>query len=245
MIDKPIIAANWKMNLTKSDSGKLINNLNNFYDGGVELIIVPSFTLLDFAKSILSNDIALGAQNCYYKNEGSYTGEISPTQLIDIGCKYVIIGHSERRHIFGETNDLLKKKLLSAKNAGLIPIYCIGETIKEKRAGKTQEVLLKQIDILSKDIMPLVVAYEPIWAIGTGRIADIETIEQANSFIRDRLSDMEMTDVPIIYGGSVKPESTYKIASSNLIDGALVGGASLNAGQFIKIIDIFKEVKIC
>ena len=245
MIDKPIIAANWKMNLTKSDSGKLINNINNSYSGGAELIILPSFTLLNFVKSKLSSDIALGAQNCYYKNEGAYTGEISPTQLIDIGCKYVIIGHSERRHIFGETNDLLEKKLLSAKNAGLIPIYCIGETIKEKRAGKTQEVLLEQIDILSKDIMPLVVAYEPIWAIGAGRIADIETIEQANSFIRDKLSDMEMTDVPIIYGGSVKPESTYKIASSNLIDGALVGGASLNAGQFIKIVDIFKEVKIC
>ncbi len=245
MIDKPIIAANWKMNFTKSASRKLINNINNSYDGGAELIIVPSFTLLNFAKSILSNDIALGAQNCYYKNEGAYTGEISPTQLIDIGCKYVIIGHSERRHIFGETNDLLGKKLLSAKNAGLIPIYCIGETIKEKRAGKTQEVLLEQINILSKDIMPLVVAYEPIWAIGTGKMADIETIEQSNSFIRDKLSGMEMTDVPIIYGGSVKPESTYRIASCNLIDGALIGGASLNAGQFIKIIDIFKEVKIC
>ncbi len=244
MIDKPIIAANWKMNLKKDDSIKLIDNLNNSYGEGANVIILPPFTLLDSIKSKLGNNIALGAQNCYYKNYGAYTGEISPIQLIDIGCKYVIIGHSERRHIFGEDNKFLSKKLTAARKAGLIPIYCIGETLEERETGKKEPVLSMQINILRKELMPFIVAYEPIWAIGTGKIADIKTIEQTHSFIRDKLSG-QMADVPIIYGGSVKPENTYEIASCDRIDGVLVGGASLNANQFIKIINIFKEVKTC
>ncbi len=244
MIDKPIIAANWKMNLKKGDSTKLIDNLNNSCGEGANVIVLPPFTLLDSIKSKLGNNIALGAQNCYYKNYGAYTGEISPVQLIDIGCKYVIIGHSERRHIFGEDNKLLSKKLTAARKAGLIPIYCIGETLEERETGKKEMVLSMQINILREELMPFIVAYEPIWAIGTGKIADIKTIEQTHSFIRDKLSG-QMADVPIIYGGSVKPENAYEIASCDRIDGALVGGASLNANQFIKIINIFKEVKTC
>ena len=241
---KPIVAANWKMNLTKKSAEDLIAKLNKFVYEDVEVIIMPPFTLLDMAASIADNRIKLGAQNCYYKKNGAFTGEISPDMLVDIGCKYVIVGHSERRHIFGETNDLLRKKLAASKQAGLIPIYCIGETLDEKRKGERESVLSEQLNIIDNLSMPLIVAYEPVWAIGTGVAAEVVTIRETIKLIRQKLREKRVK-APVLYGGSVKPDNAKEIASETLIDGALVGGSGLNADSFLQIIDIFKEVRKC
>ncbi len=241
---KPIIAANWKMNVTKKSAEDLIVKLNDSIYEDAEVIIMPPFTLLDMAASIMDSRIKLGAQNCYYKKSGAFTGEISPDMLVDIGCKYVIVGHSERRHIFGETNDILRKKLAASKQAGLIPIYCIGETLDEKREGKKKSVLSEQLSIIDNLSAPLIVAYEPVWAIGTGVAAEIVTIRETIKLIRRKLREKGVK-ASVLYGGSVKPDNAKEIASETLIDGALVGGSSLNASSFLQIIDIFKEVQKC
>ncbi|MEW6189153.1 MAG: triose-phosphate isomerase [Actinomycetota bacterium] len=247
---KPIIAGNWKMNKTVEEAVELVQDLIPLVMDvrDVEIVVCPPFTALKSVSTVIefSNpNIFLGAQDMHWGEKGAYTGEISPVMLLDLGVKYVIIGHSERRRDFGETNEVVNKKVISALSHGLIPIMCIGETLEQREAGETQRVvttqLLKGLEGLKKeDIEKVVIAYEPVWAIGTGRSA---TPEDANDVIRSIRAligaqfDVETAKkVRIQYGGSVTPENITGFMEEPEIDGALVGGASLDAGSFAKII---------
>jgi len=219
----------------------LINHIIN-----VEIVIAPPFTSLIGAYEILKGtNIKLGAQNMYFEEKGAFTGEISPDFLKEIGVEYVILGHSERRNIFNESDDLINKKLKKALNIGLKPIVCIGEHLEEREAGKTKEIIKYQMDRTFKDlkkdqIIQTVIAYEPIWAIGTGKTATPEQAEEIHVFIRGILSqkfDQETADlIRIQYGGSIKPDNAEDLFGKKNIDGGLVGGASLQANSLAHII---------
>ena len=212
----------------------------------VDIVISPPFTALYTAKDILKNtNIKLGAQNMYFEEKGAYTGEISPTFLKAIGCEYVILGHSERRNIFKETDALINKKLKKALSIVLSPIVCIGEHLEERETGKTKEIIQNQMDRTFKDItkeemIRIVIAYEPIWAIGTGKTATPEQAEEIHAFIREILTqsyDKEKGDsVRIQYGGSIKPNNAEELFKQEDIDGGLVGGASLEVNSLYEII---------
>ena len=244
-----LIAGNWKMNGTLRETRKLIFQLAVEWGKkceGVEVAVCPPFTALLVAKHELEEShIKLGAQNCYAKHEGPFTGEISPAMLVDIGCAYVILGHSERRTIFGETDDLVNRKLRSALDVGLKPIVCIGETDEERAHNETESVLLRQItgslaSAEAADVANITIAYEPIWAIGTGKTATPQQAQEIHAFIRSELQRKfgNLADtVTIQYGGSVKPENAFELFSQPDIDGGLIGGASLDAGSFIAIIE--------
>lgn len=241
---KPLIAANWKMNKTV---GETISFLEEFIPlvGGindVEILIAPPFTSLSAAsEKIKGTNIRLSGQNIFYEDKGAYTGEISPIMLKDVGCSYVIIGHSERRQYFFETDEIINKKIVAAKRNGLKVILCIGETLDERQSGKTFDILSKQIEGDLKDITleDISIAYEPVWAIGTGRTATSEQAQEAHEFIRKKLysiyGDIANT-TRIIYGGSVTPENIKSLMDCDDVDGALVGGASLKADSFSKIV---------
>ena len=247
-VRKPIIAGNWKMNNLTSDSASLVNalrqNVSDVQDR--EIVVCPPFTSLDIViKNAGESNISVGAQNLYFEEKGAYTGEISPAMIKDVGCSHVIIGHSERRQYFGETNQSVNKKIFAALKVNLTPIVCIGETLAEREANKTFDVIGKQIKEglvkLSKDqMLKLVIAYEPVWAIGTGKTATPEQAEEVHAFIRKELGKMFDKDVAgktrILYGGSVKPDNIKELMAKENIDGALVGGASLKADSFINII---------
>jgi len=219
----------------------LINHIIN-----VEIVIAPPFTSLIGAYEILKGtNIKLSAQNMYFEEKGAFTGEISPNFLKEIGAEYVILGHSERRNIFNESDDLINKKLKKALNIGLKPIVCIGEHLEEREAGKTKEIIKYQMDRTFKDlkkdqIIQTVIAYEPIWAIGTGKTATPEQAEEIHVFIRGILSqkfDQETADlIRIQYGGSIKPDNAEDLFGKKNIDGGLVGGASLQANSLAHII---------
>lgn len=213
----------------------------------VDVLICPPFTALESVWNRLSGSkLSLGAQNCSDLKEGARTGEISPLMLLDLGCKFVILGHSERRAYFGETDEFINSKIGLALECGLEPIVCIGETLEQREAGKTLDVLRAQLqgglaDLSEEDISALTIAYEPVWAIGTGRTATPETAQDAQRFIREVIDSSttrsEVADsVRILYGGSVKPENARALLSQPDIDGALVGGASLDPESFISII---------
>lgn len=245
----PIVGGNWKMNRGTPEQSKemlkelipLINHIIN-----VEIVIVPPFTSLIGTYEILKGtNIKLGAQNMYFEEKGAFTGEISPNFLKEIGVEYVILGHSERRNIFNESDDLINKKLKKALNIGLKPIVCIGEHLEEREAGKTKEIIKYQMDRTFKDlnkdqIIQTVIAYEPIWAIGTGKTATPEQAEEIHVFIREILSqkfDQETADsIRIQYGGSIKPDNAEDLFGKKNIDGGLVGGASLQANSLAHII---------
>lgn len=245
----PIVGGNWKMNKGTPEQSKemlkelipLINHIIN-----VEIVIAPPFTSLIGAYEILKGtNIKLGAQNMYFEEKGAFTGEISPNFLKEIGVEYVILGHSERRNIFNESDDLINKKLKKALNIGLKPIVCIGEHLEEREAGKTKEIIKYQMDRTFKDlkkdqIIQTVIAYEPIWAIGTGKTATPEQAEEIHVFIRGILSqkfDQETADlIRIQYGGSIKPDIAEDLFGKKNIDGGLVGGASLQANSLAHII---------
>jgi len=245
----PIVGGNWKMNRGTPEQSKemlkelipLINHIIN-----VEIVIAPPFTSLIGAYEILKGtNIKLGAQNMYFEEKGAFTGEISPNFLKEIGVEYVILGHSERRNIFNESDDLINKKLKKALNIGLKPIVCIGEHLEEREAGKTKEIIKYQMDRTFKDlnkdqIIQTVIAYEPIWAIGTGKTATPEQAEEIHVFIRGILSqkfDQETADlIRIQYGGSIKPDIAEDLFGKKNIDGGLVGGASLQANSLAHII---------
>jgi triosephosphate isomerase len=211
-----------------------------------EIVVCPVFTSLKFVCDALGNsNIKVGAQDLFWEEKGAYTGEISAGQIKDTGCAYVIIGHSERRQYFHETNEAVGKKILAALKAGITPIVCIGETLAEREAGKTFAVIEKQIreglGCLSKETAKLLVlAYEPVWAIGTGKVATPAQAEEVHIYIRKTIANMFGQDIAdgirILYGGSVKPENVSELMNQNNIDGALVGGASLDAESFTKII---------
>jgi triosephosphate isomerase len=246
---KPIIGGNWKMNRgTPRESREMLEELIPAVEKiqNVDIVIAPPFTSLLSAKEILKDtNIELGAQNMYFEEKGAFTGEISPNFLREIGVKYVILGHSERRNVFNESNFLINNKLKKALQTGLKPIVCIGEHLEEREAGKTKDVIQAQLketfsDLTKDQMKKVVIAYEPIWAIGTGKTASPEQAEEIHVYIRNLLSqiyDNETADlVRIQYGGSIKPNNAEELFSKENIDGGLVGGASLQADSLTQII---------
>jgi len=246
---KKIIAANWKMNMTISESESFLEDFRLDVEdvSGVDIVIAPPFTALAKMSELLggSQKIRLGAQNFYYEKSGAYTGEISATQLRELFVRYVIIGHSERRQIFGETDELINKKVAVALASELKPILCVGETLEEREAGKEKEILERQLrgglaGVSAEDLIDTVIAYEPVWAIGTGKTATSAQAQDAHAHVRAvlaELSDQATADkVRIQYGGSVKPANAKELLSQPDIDGALVGGASLEPRGFSEIV---------
>lgn len=248
-MQKKIIAANWKMNMTVAESETFLETfLREIGDEkGVDVIIVPPFTALAKVGERLTNShhVKLGAQNMHWEKSGAFTGEISAGMLRDLFVRYVVIGHSERRTLFGETDEIVNKKVLAAHQATLKPILCVGETLAQRDAGEVETVLETQLKaglagLTAKEISETVIAYEPVWAIGTGRTATPEQAQDAHAFIRKvivGLSDTTIAErVRIQYGGSVKPENAKTLLSQPDIDGALVGGASLEPRGFVEIV---------
>lgn len=213
----------------------------------VDIVIAPPFTALAVAAEKLKDTtILLAAQDVFYEEKGAYTGEVSPLMLADIGCRYTIIGHSERRQYFKETDEIVNRKIKAAKKTGLGVIFCIGESLEEREAGKTLDVLFKEIEggLLRTDTENLVIAYEPIWAIGTGKTATLDQAQEAHASIREKLRVMygnKADEVRILYGGSVTPENIDSLMACKDVDGALVGGASLKVESFVRIVK-FKRV---
>lgn len=245
---RKFIAGNWKMNLNSAQGLELAAALAKAVgtESAVEVAICPPAVYLDaIAGAITGSAIGLGAQNCHHEAKGAFTGEVSPAMLVDIGCKYVILGHSERRQLFHETNQDVNKKVIAALAAGLTPIVCVGETLDERKANKTQAVVREQVEgslagLTGEQVLKLVIAYEPIWAIGTGVVATPEQAEEVHADLRSLLSSRYTAPVAeavrIQYGGSVNAENAATLLSQKNIDGALVGGASLKADGFMAII---------
>jgi len=245
---KVIIAGNWKMNKTIPESMDIVNQIKrNLYDiTEIEIVVCPSFvSLSDVSGITMDTNIGLGAQDVYWEKEGAFTGEVSTSMLKSAGCRYVIIGHSERRQFFGETNETVNKKMKAALKDGLKPIVCVGEKLDERKAGRTFDVVKDHIEnslkgLTKDDMMKTVIAYEPVWAIGTGVNATKEQAEEVHKYIRTLIKNMfgeeVANSVRIQYGGSVKPENIAELISQPDVDGALVGGASLKAESFCDIV---------
>lgn len=244
---KPIIAGNWKMHKNSQEAVALVAELRKRvgYVHRVDIVVCPPFTALEAVAGCLgASGIALGAQNCHWAAEGAFTGEISPRTLKEMGCRYVILGHSERRQLFGETDATVSRRLAGALAFGLIPIVCVGETLEERKAGRTEEVIAAQLagsldGLTAAQCAGLIVAYEPVWAIGTGVAATADDAQSVIAFIRRRLGDMfgaAAENARLLYGGSVKPANIGSFMAKPDIDGALVGGASLEADSFAGIV---------
>ena len=240
---KKLIVGNWKMNKTFSAAEELakeIVSLNNQLTPNVELVLCPTFTSLYCVSQVISNTkIKIGAQNLYPEKEGAFTGEITASMLKDFGVQYVIIGHSERRHLFYETDDFINKKVLFAQENDITPILCVGETLEERELNKTSDVIEKQIKLGIKNASKnLVIAYEPVWAIGTGKTATPEVAQAVHAFIRELLAKQfgeEANSIHILYGGSMKPNNAKDLLLQKDIDGGLIGGSSLMAEDFLSI----------
>ena len=249
MSRKFLIAGNWKMNVTATDTVDLIEEikLSVGSQSTVQVCVCPSFTSLAKASELVEqSEILLGAQNMNSEPSGAYTGEVSAEMLRDLYVNFVILGHSERRQFYGETNQSINKKILATIENNLKPIYCIGESLEERENGKTLEVVRKQVregleNFPSQAIENLVLAYEPIWAIGTGKTATDEMAQEVHSDIRKVLAgmfgDVAATSIRILYGGSMKPENAPGLLAQEDVDGGLIGGASLNAKSFIGIVE--------
>jgi triosephosphate isomerase len=245
---RPIIAGNWKMHKTIAEALPLVKELTNLVGGAAEVdtVVCPPFTALSAAREALgTSGIKLGAQNVHFENQGAFTGEISPVMLKDAGCEYVIIGHSERRQYFGETDETVNKKLKAALANGLTPIMCVGESLAQREAGETTALVASQVTngikgLTAEQVTGMVVAYEPIWAIGTGRTASADDANAVCALVRKTIAGIYGAAVAektrIQYGGSVKPDNIAELMAKSDIDGALVGGASLDAAGFAKIV---------
>ncbi|MCX5668421.1 MAG: triose-phosphate isomerase [Candidatus Omnitrophica bacterium] len=243
-----IIAGNWKMNKNISESIDLANSIKrSLYDiEEVEIVICPPFTSLSDVNEItMETNIKLGAQDCFWEKEGAFTGEVSAGMLKSVGCEYCIIGHSERRQFFGETNETVNKKLKVLLKENIKPIVCVGEKLEERKSGRTFDVIKDHVvnslaGISKEEMVRTVIAYEPVWAIGTGVNATKEQAEEAHKYIRTLLGQMHGDDVAksvrIQYGGSVKPENIKELILQEDVDGALVGGASLKADSFVQLV---------
>lgn len=242
-----VIAGNWKMNKTNQEAVEMLTELKELVKGveGVKIVIGAPFTALsDAVKAVTGTNIEIAAENVYPKASGAYTGEISPEMLKSIGVKYVIIGHSERREYFKECNQFINEKVKAVLNAGMTPILCIGEKLEERESGKTAEVNETQVreglkDITAEDAKKVIIAYEPVWAIGTGKTATPEMAQETHKEIRDVLVSMfgdVANEMIIQYGGSMKPENAKELLAQPDIDGGLIGGASLEASSFAKIV---------
>ena len=245
---RPFIAGNWKMNLDRASAVALAEGLVREAAGvdGVDLAVCPPSLYLDaVAAAVAGSKFALGAQNMYHEAEGAFTGEISAAMLCDIGCKYVILGHSERRHVLGETDEDVNKKVYAALAAGLTPIVCVGELLAQREAGQTPDVIRRQFDgslagLSAEQLTQIVIAYEPVWAIGTGEVATPQQAEDVHLDLRkimaDRYNEEVAQSVRIQYGGSVKPDNAADLLGQPNIDGALVGGAALKVDLLMGIV---------
>ncbi|MBL7215970.1 MAG: triose-phosphate isomerase [Phycisphaerae bacterium] len=241
---KPFIAGNWKMNMNSATAVALAAGLAKELEDvdTVDIAVCPpSVYLQSVAAALSASNIAVGAQNVYFEGNGAFTGEISCDMLKDTGCSYVIIGHSERRHVIGETDELINKKIAAAINSGLLPIFCIGELLEERQAGKTNDVVADQVKkglagLCEERIQAITIAYEPVWAIGTGLTATPDQAQQVHGMIRGLLSELYNEDIAerirIQYGGSAKPDNTSELMAQPDVDGLLVGGASLKVEDF-------------
>jgi len=246
---KPFIAANWKMHKTIPETQEFLSAFIPLVKDvkDVTIAIAPPFTSLAMVAERLKNtNILLAAQNMFYEEKGAYTGEISPLMLVDIGCRYVIAGHSERRQFFYETDDIINKKIKAAQKSGLGVIFCIGESLAERDTGKTLTILQRELEGGLDGINPedIVIAYEPVWAIGTGKTATPAQAQEAHAHIREKLRSFygnKADELCILYGGSVTPENVDSLMECIDIDGALVGGASLKADSFTRIVKFRKE----
>ena len=247
---KPFVAGNWKMNTDSHTSVELAKavaaGVSDIAGDAVHIAVCPPFVYLQSVIEALSKSgIAVGAQDIYYEQEGAFTGEISPSMLKEIGCNYVLCGHSERRHVIGEIDELINKKVAAAMMGGLLPIFCVGELVEQRKASETEEVVTQQIKKglagLSADkVSAVTVAYEPVWAIGTGLTATPQQAQEVHRLIRELLGEMYDAELAaqtrILYGGSVKPGNAAELMAQQDIDGLLVGGASLKADDFVAII---------
>jgi triosephosphate isomerase (TIM) len=253
MSRRKFIAGNWKMNTTWDDGAALAGAIAIAIDKAddVEVAVCPPFVYLEAVReAIADSSVGLGAQNCYHQAKGAFTGEISPQMLVDIGCKYVILGHSERRQIFEESNQDVNQKVVAALGVGLTPIVCVGETLDQRQAGQTTAVVREQIEgslagFSVEQVQKLVIAYEPVWAIGTGVVATPEQAEEVHADLRrlleSRYNSQVASAVRIQYGGSVNAENAATLLKQPNIDGALVGGASLKADSFLAIVAAAKS----
>jgi triosephosphate isomerase len=245
---KPVMAGNWKMFKTGTEAAAMLRELrpkiSMIHD--VEIVVCPPFTALAAAAQAISgSNIALGGQNLHWEVQGAFTGEVSAQMLDEAGCRWVIIGHSERRQLFGETDETVHKKILAALRQGLTPIACCGETLTEREANRTLEVVGRQIQgalgpLKAEQVKSLVVAYEPVWAIGTGKVATPAQAQEVHAAIRAQVGKLHGAEVAeglrILYGGSVKPDNVKDLMAQPDLDGALVGGASLQAESFAAIV---------
>lgn len=252
----PIIAGNWKLHNTAHDAIELVTLLKRAVSGieGVEIVVCPVFTALsEVADALTGSNIQLGAQNVYWEDKGAFTGEVSVPLLKEFDTKYVIVGHSERRQYFGETDETVNKRLKAVLAHGLSPILCVGETLEQREAGQMDDVIKTQCagglaGLTSQQLDSIVIAYEPVWAIGTGKTATPDQAQDVHKFIRDWLQenfDEETANkMRIQYGGSVKPDNANELLSQPDIDGALVGGASLKADAFSAIVKAGLDVSV-
>ena len=244
----PFIAGNWKMNLNAAGAVALAKALRTSLASvaGVRVAVAPAFVhLAAVAEALKGSNIGVGAQDCYFAPDGAFTGEVSVAMLKDVGCQYVMCGHSERRHVLGETDDLIGKKVQAVVKGGLAPILCVGELLGERDAGRTEVVVERHVTqglalLAPEEVLKVTIAYEPVWAIGTGRTATPKQAAEAHAFIRELLRDLYgegvAEAVAVQYGGSVKPENIQELMSDKNVDGALVGGASLKAETFTAVV---------
>ncbi|HEX4588447.1 MAG TPA: triose-phosphate isomerase [Gemmataceae bacterium] len=247
MSRKQFICGNWKMFTRTATARELASSIaRGVEDDRVTVAVCPPFPYLPaVAEAIKGSRVGLGAQNLFPADDGAFTGEVSPAMLVDVGCRYVIVGHSERRHILGERDEFINRKVYAGLAAGLTVIFCIGETLNERKADKTEKVLERKLTeglkgIAASSLTRLVIAYEPVWAIGTGINATPHQAQTAHSFIRERFGNLfdptAAASLVIQYGGSVKPENAAELLAEPDVDGALVGGASLKADSFLAIV---------
>jgi triosephosphate isomerase (TIM) len=248
---RPVIAGNWKLFKKKEEAVALVSELAPLVkNASAEVVVAPVFTVLSAVTgAVAGTGIGVAAQNCFWEEEGAYTGEVSPGMLLDAGCGYVIIGHSERRQYFGETDETVNRKIKAALKAGLTVIACVGETLAERESDRMTDVLNTQVSgalagITADDLSRIIIAYEPVWAIGTGKTATNEQAQDAHTFIRGLVGGLlgpaAADGIRILYGGSVKPDNIRGLMEQPDIDGALVGGASLTASSFAEIVNYDK-----
>ena len=247
---KPFVAGNWKMNMDSQTGPALAQGVAEGTSGvagdSVTVAVIPPFVYLPVVQAAVgSSKVAVGAQDIYFEEKGAFTGEISPAMLKDVGCTYVLCGHSERRHVLGETDEIVNKKLLASLAGELLPILCVGELLEERDAGQTEQVVERQIraglaGVDAAKMAQVTIAYEPVWAIGTGRTATREQAQEVHAFIRKLLGEIYdaslAAEIRIQYGGSVKPDNAKELMNEPDVDGCLVGGASLKVDDFVAII---------
>ncbi len=248
---KPFVAGNWKLNTDSRSSVELAKSvaasLSGRVAGQISVAVIPPFVYLQsVVRAVSSSGVAVGAQDVYFEQKGAFTGEISPAMLKDVGCTYVLCGHSERRHVIGETDELVGRKLAASISGGLLPVLCVGELLEERDAGQTEQVVARHLrtgvsGLSAEKMSAVTIAYEPVWAIGTGRTATPQQAQEVHAFIRNWLAEAYdktlAEEIRVLYGGSVKADNARALMQQQDVDGLLVGGASLKADEFVRIIE--------